>query len=393
MTSNRINIGMDEAFDLGLGKFLVQHGYEEKTSIIRRHLDKVLEICKKYNFKPAMWADMFYEDMKEGKYEGIPKDVELIYWNYGVKAPGVINERFAQMKPSGAKCSFAGCALKFVGFAPHNRRSQLSIDSEMEELIENGIKTYRLTAWADDGAEAAQFSILPACCYFACQNIGETMEYTQAICKAVSGYTYDEFCTLDNVNYVNEENNDSEMFNPCKHLFYADPFIGVEEVAALPSYPAQYEKISAQLKPLCKRKSEYSYLFKTMYSLSRFLEYKSYLVEELYFAYSKKDKAGLAVTLNRIQTSISRLNTFMKAYETQWRTECKELGFEVQQIRMHGLKGRLQYIAKRVEAYLKGEADLIEELEETKYFQPLSEGNYRGRLYHLYIANVTYGKI
>ena len=393
LSTNRINIGMDEAFDLGLGKFLVQHGYEEKGSIIRRHLQKVLELCQKYDFKPSMWADMFYEDMKEGKYEGIPKNVELIYWDYGVKKAGAIRERFAQMKPSGAGYSFAGCALKFVGFAPHNRRSELSVDSEMEELVESGVQTYRMTAWADDGAEAAQFSILPAFCYFAGQNIGETKEYTQDICKAISGYTYDEFCLLDNVNYLNEENKDSEMFNPCKHLFYADPFIGVEEVAALPTYPAEYEKISAQLKPLCKRKSEYNYLFKTMYSLSRFLAYKSYLVEELYFAYNKKDKEGLATSLSRVKTSLSRLNTFMKAYETQWRTECKELGFEVQQIRMHGLKGRLQYIAKRLEEYINGETDRIEELEETKYFQPLTEGEYRGRLYHMYVANVTYGKI
>ena len=218
------------------------------------------------------------------------------------------------------------------------------------------------------------------------------MEYTQAICKGISGYTYDEFCALDDVNYINEDKNYNEFFNPCKHLFYADPLIGVEEVAALPTYPAEYEKISAQLKPLCKRKSEYSYLFKTMYSLSRFLEYKSYMVEELYWAYNKKDKDALSVVLTRIQTSIARLDAFMKAYETQWRKECKELGFEVQQIRMHGLKARLQYTAKRLDAYLKGEVDSIEELEETKYFQPLTEGEYRGRLYHMYLANSTYGK-
>ena len=101
----------------------------------------------------------------------------------------------------------------------------------------------------------------------------------------------------------------------------------------------------------------------------------------------------MAVALSRVKTSISRLDTFMKAYEKQWRTECKELGFEVQQIRMHGLKARLQYAVKRLDAYLKGEVDSIEELEEMKYFQPLTEGEYRGRLYHMYVANATYGKL
>ena len=393
LSTDRINIGMDEAFDLGLGKFLTQHGYEEHTSIIRRHLQKVLAICKKYNFKPAMWADMFYKDMQEGKYDGIPKDVELIYWDYGVKPAEKMTTRFEQMKGSGAPCSFAGCALKYVGFAPHNRFSRLAIDSELDVLEQNEIKTYRLTAWGDDGGEAAQFSIVPTFCYFSCKNTSGDRESAQDICKVISGYTYDEMCLLDEVNHLLEEKRDSELLNPCKYLFYADPFIGVEEVAAYPCYPAAYESISKQLKPMCNRKSEYNYLFKTMYSLSRFLEYKSYMVEELYYAYEKKDKQALAVALERVKTSVSRLNSFLKAYEKQWRTECKELGFEVQQIRMNGLKARLQYVAKRLEEYLNGKADRIEELEEKKYFYPMTQENYRGNLYHLYVANATYGKI
>lgn len=393
LTTDRINIGMDEAFDLGLGKFLIKHGYEPRGSIIRRHLKKVIEICKKYNFRPAMWADMFYNDMSAGNYDGIPQDVELIYWDYGIKTAGKIKSRFNQMKNSGAACSFAGCATKYLGFAPHNRFSKLAVDNEIDELEESGITTYRLTAWGDDGGEAAQFSILPTLCYFSAKNLSLSAEYAQEICKIISGYTYDEFCMLDAVNHLNKDDSDRELFNPCKHLFYADPFIGVEEVAALPGYPKAYEKISKKLRPLCKRESGYAYLFNTMYALSRFLELKSYMVEELYFAYKKKDKNALNISLERLKKSISRLGVFIKAFEKQWRTENKELGFEVQQIRMYGLKGRLEYIARRLAEYLNGETDNIEELEETKYFYPLTEGDYRGKLYHLYVANVTYGKI
>ena len=393
LSTDRINIGMDEAFDLGLGQFLLKHGYEPRGTIIRRHLKKVIDICKKYDFRPAMWADMFYDDMKSGNYDGIPKDVELIYWDYGIKSEGQIRSRFEQMKPSGAVCSFAGCAMKFLGFAPHNRLSKLSIDSELNELVESGIETYRLTVWGDDGGEAAQFSVLPTYCYFSCKNLSGNEKDAQKICEVISGYTYDELCMLDSVNHLNKDDNDAELFNPCKHLFYADPFIGVEEVAALQSYPKAYEKISKKLKPLCDRGSDYSYLFDTMYALSRFLEMKSYMVEELYFAYKKKDKNALAVSLKRLKTGIARLDVFIKTFEKQWRKENKEFGFEVQQIRMYGLKGRLEYIVRRLNEYLKGETDNIEELEETKYFYPLTEGDYRGKLYHLYVANVTYGKI
>lgn len=392
-SSKHINIGMDEAFDLGLGKHLTVHGYQPRGEIIRRHLRKVLDICKKYDFHAAMWGDMFYEDMEGGRYEGIPQDVELIYWEYGIKQPNEIRNQFAQMLPSGAKCSYAGSVTKYLGFAPHNRYSQLAIDSQIEEVAEC-VDSYLMTAWGDDGGEAAHFSILPGLCYFAGKNICEGLEYINEICRAISNYTYDEMCLLDEVNYPTEEKDYTKTYNPCKFLFYADPLIGVEEIAALPTYPKEYIKISKLLKPLCKRESDYSYLFDTMYALSRFLELKSYIVEELYYAYKKGDKKELGALTEKLKKSMPRLNAFIKAYDTQWRKESKELGYEVQQIRMHGMKGRLLDIIHRLEKYLDGDLDKIEELEETKHFQPLTvEGGFKGARYHLYVANVTYGKI
>ena len=41
----KIHIGMDEAHNLGRGKFLDKHGYEGVTDIMRRHLGRVMEIA------------------------------------------------------------------------------------------------------------------------------------------------------------------------------------------------------------------------------------------------------------------------------------------------------------------------------------------------------------
>lgn len=391
--SGRINIGMDEAFDLGLGQYLIKHGYEPRGKIIRRHLEKVIEICRKYAFKPSMWADMFYEDMQKGEYDGIPKDVELIYWNYGIVSDNNVIDTFAYMKPSGAKVSFAGGASKYCGFAPYNRYSALAIDSTIDQIAASGVDTYLLTAWGDDGAECGHFAILPTLCYFSGRNISETDEYINRICKIISNYTYDEFCMLDDANHVNANKDYREFYNPSKYLLYADVFIGVEEVAALPEYPERYAELSKRLKPLAKRNSAYNYLFKTMYALSRVLELKSYMVEELYYAYQANDRAQLATLCTKIKETTKRLSAFTAAFEKQWRTESKEFGLEIMQIRLYGEKGRLKDAAKRIEAYLNGRIEKIEELEEKKYFYPLQEGNYRGNLYNLYVANVTYGKM
>ncbi len=47
--TNRIHIGMDEAWKLGRGQYHNKNGCESATSIIKKHLARVNEIVKKYD--------------------------------------------------------------------------------------------------------------------------------------------------------------------------------------------------------------------------------------------------------------------------------------------------------------------------------------------------------
>ena len=47
-TTRFVNIGMDEAHMVGLGKYLDQHGYRNRVEIIQKHLKRVMEICDRY---------------------------------------------------------------------------------------------------------------------------------------------------------------------------------------------------------------------------------------------------------------------------------------------------------------------------------------------------------
>ena len=62
--SEYINIGMDEAHFVGLGKYLAKNGYKNRLDILLEHLNKVCKIAEKYNFKPVMWSDMFFSLVK-----------------------------------------------------------------------------------------------------------------------------------------------------------------------------------------------------------------------------------------------------------------------------------------------------------------------------------------
>lgn len=50
--SRDINIGMDEAHMVGLGKYLDLHGYKSRYEILIKHLERVCQIADKYGLNP-----------------------------------------------------------------------------------------------------------------------------------------------------------------------------------------------------------------------------------------------------------------------------------------------------------------------------------------------------
>ena len=58
--SKRIHIGMDEAWDMGRGKFLDKYGYVPPFDIFNEFMDRLIAITNKYGLKPMMWSDMYF---------------------------------------------------------------------------------------------------------------------------------------------------------------------------------------------------------------------------------------------------------------------------------------------------------------------------------------------
>ena len=50
--TKKVHLGMDEAHGLGLGEYLKKHGFTNRLSIMKRHLEKVEELCRKYGLEP-----------------------------------------------------------------------------------------------------------------------------------------------------------------------------------------------------------------------------------------------------------------------------------------------------------------------------------------------------
>lgn len=93
--TDKINIGMDEAFDLGMGLEYQASGEVNQKQLYFDYLNKVVAICKKHNYKTIkVWSDMLfncYSNTGENELynldlpselEKIDESVELIFWNY-----------------------------------------------------------------------------------------------------------------------------------------------------------------------------------------------------------------------------------------------------------------------------------------------------------------------
>src|SRR5690606_14638639 len=95
----------------------------------------------------------------------VPKDVELIYWDYYKTSKDEYNQKFREIRSLSDNYSFAGGIWKWVGFAPHNHFSLRAMEEAFQSAEENEVDKILMTAWGDNGGESSHYSILPSLIY------------------------------------------------------------------------------------------------------------------------------------------------------------------------------------------------------------------------------------
>lgn len=371
-TSKKINIGMDEAWKLGLGKYPAQNGYENRLAIMKTHLDQVLGLCKKYKYEPSMWADMFFH-LATGSYnqqkvsftkdviDQVPKDVNLIYWDYYRTEKKPYQDKFDSLKQLTQTYSFAGGAWKWIGFTPHNLFTIRSMIPAIEVAIENNVQDFLLTAWGDNGSEAAQLSILPSLIFISSQSYH--MDYKDACSKTLTKYSFEELLQLDSPDLLYKHNLYTPT-NPSKYLLFEDLLTGHRQISVQKNYKGYYKKHTKTLKELSLKESPYQYLFQTLYLLSDVLSIKSTLSLEIYEAYHSKNIDELKRIILKIKKVIKKTKAFYEGFKEQWFLENKRFGFEIQSYRIGGLLQRLEEVIFIIKAYIHGDIKTIVELDE-----------------------------
>lgn len=394
--SRRVNLGMDEAHMVGLGKYLDAHGYQNRVEIIQKHLERVMEICRKYGLQPQMWSDMFFRLAFGGEYYikdkpmadnvKIPEGLELVYWDYYSADEEHYDDMLRQHRKMTDKVSFAGGVWKWIGFAPHNRYSAVIGKAALSSCRRNGITSVVMTGWGDNGGEASQFSILPG--LFEDARLVYEDDLPEAAFYALTGIREEDYMKLDLSNPLPER--EDRVNNAGKFLLYNDVLLGVFDPLAkqlAEGYYADavkqlgdgccedvakqlangyYENAAKQLEQAVRDSSGSSlcYVLKTQASLCRVLQDKANLGMVIRMAYGAGDREKLReIAEEAIPQLLEKLDRFYQNFRKQWMSENKAFGFEVQSLRIGGLRQRILEVQQRLEEYLSGELAEIDELE------------------------------
>lgn len=374
--THRIHIGMDEAHNVGLGRYLDRHGATNRYDLLMRHLSKVCEIAKKYDFEPMMWSDMFFRLITGGRYEPVeifpseikdhvPSEVSLVYWDYYHEEYDAYSAMIDSHKKLTDKVWFAGGAWCWGNFAPHSIISNRRNDKAIKACLDKGVKNVILTMWGDNGGECPYFSVLAALMHAAAVAEGMSDGEMKAKFCDITGENYDAFLDLDLPNHAYGEKTTVGTAAYCKQRLYNDVFLGIMDKTAPDSDPSVYALYAEKFRKYASESRGFSYLFESSAALCDVLEIKFDLSAKIRAAYKSGDTKTLEnIAKEDLPDCIDRIKKFYAAFKTQWFAVNKATGFEVQEARLGGLILRTESCLERLRYYLGGKIETIEELEE-----------------------------
>ena len=371
-----IHIGMDEAHNVGLGKYLDRHGFTNRYDLLVRHLSRVCDIAKKYDFEPMMWSDMFFRLVKGGRYEpvesfpdeiqnNIPGEISLVYWDYYHEEYEAYTAMIDSHKKLTDKVWFAGGAWCWGNFAPHSIVSNRRNDKAIKACLDKGVKNVMLTMWGDNGGECPYFSVLAALMHAAAVAEGMSDDEMKEKFAAITGESYDAFLDLDLPNHAYGENTTVGTAAYCKQRLYNDVFLGIMDKSAPDADPSVYPAYARKFRKCAKESRNFAYIFESSAALCDVLSVKFDLGAKIRAAYAAGDKKTLKKLANGdLKACIDKIKAFYEAFKAQWFHVNKATGFEVQEARLGGLILRTESCLERLRDYLGGKIDKIEELEE-----------------------------
>ena len=376
-SSDIIHIGMDEAHNLGRGRYLDENGLKKRGDIMQDHLAFMKTLCKVYEFKPIVWDDMFfgrYSNNKEDVEPVLPHQVGLMYWDYYSGLTKHYQNHLQVCRTLTKKPMFAGGAWRWTGYIPHHKKTLETTLAAIEACRKEQVKEVIVTSWGDDGSETPLYTCmfgLVLYAYLDCHTEYQETEFAQYL-QLYTGMGFDEWMRQGEPDLFEGTTGNNYDITPSKYLLYQDP-LGSKFLYYIRTLTTDMDAVYAKLEqaftedaahtdnPLQRSIAQfYALMMKTLY-------YKWRLPLDIWEAYKKTDKKALqALVENKLKPLKAALTETAKARRQVWTEECRAFGSEVLDHRFGAMLMRLEVTQEILTDYIQGKIRRIDELEEER---------------------------
>ncbi|MBE6595444.1 MAG: beta-N-acetylhexosaminidase [Ruminococcaceae bacterium] len=382
-TSRRIHVGMDETHDLGTGRYLDINGYKDRQDIYFEHLGRVVALCREYGFKPMMWSDMFFKlagrnipnfydyhpdvEFTDEVISKIPDGIQQVFWDYYHQDEEFYRTNIEKHHSLfGDDSLFAGGIWMWSGHCPLYSRSLAFTVPALDACRKGHVREVVATVW-HNGAESMPIMALAGLAWYADYDYkgGFDLESAKECFKFATGLSYDAVINCDKPEFALDNN--GNMLSVTRALLYNDPLMGIVDRHLRECETDSYYSETTRL--LAASEDAVGFLapaYRTVEALSSLLENKASFGVRLKAAYDAKDNEMLSAAMSECELIIEKIKHLKDTHKRAWMEYNKALGWEIHDIRYGGLIARFETTKERIQDYLNGRIDRIEELEETR---------------------------
>ena len=388
--SRRIHIGMDEAWDMGRGKFLDKHGYVPPFQIFNEYMTRLIAITDRYGLTPMMWSDMYFRvntnnnsyydpdtEVPQETIDQIPESVELVFWHYG-EQPSCDDYMLEKHEKLGRKIIYAGGLWGWIGHFPEHNYAKEACKISLDACRNHNVHEAMITIWTNDNAECDLFANLYGLSFFAemCYEQGVTKEKLDSRFRFCTGGDADAFYNMSLYhNTFGPEDDYSPNFHDRflgKPLFWQDIMEGLYDTYLVKKpMSGHYAACAAKMKDYAG--GNWDYLYDFAYKVFDYMAVKTRIAEILLPAYQAGEKDVLRQIADVMLPQLKEKTVAVhKAHKQMWFASNKVLGWSNLDIRYGGMACRCDTAAEQINLYLEGKLDTLEELDQTRLHKPLS---------------------
>ncbi|MBQ4630772.1 MAG: family 20 glycosylhydrolase [Clostridia bacterium] len=383
--TNKIHLGMDEAGNLGSGRYYAKHGAVDRKDIFLDHLKKVVDFTVECGLVPIIYDDTLDKVLSGNQFarsanteipksvtDRLPKGFVPAYWNYYSEDINVYKQNMELYRKMAGDVIFWGGIWTWRGAAYDAVMTERLSNPGLMACKELGIRKAIGSIWGNSG-ECNYIHTIHGSMYFAehmySVNVNTTLlkERFEFITKA----KYDAFIEMSyyHNDYDNENNYKSYIERYWgKRYFWADVLLGLLDYdLSQKPMASYYAKTAEKFKRFLDKNDSWYEHYLLCYKFFDILSKKCYIAENLKTAY---DENNLKFLSECVQTFIPELifafEETSALHKKLWFEMNKPFGYEVEDIKYGGMIKRLHSAKERLSDYLEGKICKIEELEETR---------------------------